>query len=155
MACSVAWWLDWQGYWRVCSHYGCNYSASAGKFMFRGSDRLSNHRFRTSTVVFILDVAQWTSSLPLWGCWRGHESLTSLHVFCGRRLTTVCPGGILRGLLQEYRVPGSLLQAIQSLCNQSESCVHILSTKSNTFLVDVGLPPLLSLVTDPVRDTHG
>ncbi len=34
---------------------------------------------------------------------------------------------------------GSLLRAIQSLYNQSESCVRILSTKLNTFSVNVGL----------------
>ena len=43
------------------------------------------------------------------------------------------------GVLREYGVPGSLLRAIRSLYNQSDSCVRILGTKSNTFLVGVGL----------------
>ena len=42
--------------------------------------------------------------------------------------------GILWGVLREYGVPGLLLQAICSLYNQNESCIHILDT-SNTFLV--------------------
>lgn len=43
------------------------------------------------------------------------------------------------GVLQDYGVPGKLVWAICSLNNQNESCVHILSSKSNTFSVGVGL----------------
>ncbi len=46
------------------------------------------------------------------------------------------PWVVLWGLLREYGVPGLLLR---SLYNQSESCVHILGTKSSTFSVGVGL----------------
>ncbi|XP_056158101.1 A-kinase anchor protein 2-like, partial [Lampris incognitus] len=49
------------------------------------------------------------------------------------------PWETLWRVLQEYGVPGQLLQAIQSLYNQSESFACILGTKSNTFLVGAGL----------------
>lgn len=38
----------------------------------RGSDRLSNPRFRRSNAVSLLDMEQWTSSLTLWVFWGGH-----------------------------------------------------------------------------------
>ncbi len=45
----------------------------------------------------------------------------------------------LWGFLWRYGVLGPLLQAIETLYNQSESCVHVLRTKSNMFQVGVGL----------------
>ena len=47
------------------------------------------------------------------------------------------PQGILCGVLQEYGVPGSLLQAIRFLYNQSRSRVCILGTRSHSFTVRV------------------
>ena len=47
--------------------------------------------------------------------------------------------GALWGVLREYGVPGSLLRAVRSLYKQSESCVRILGTKSDSFPVGVGL----------------
>ncbi len=55
---------------------------------------------------------------------------SSLHVFCGFGEGAV-------GCTAE--ISGPRLQAIRSLCNQSESCVRILSTKSNMFPVGAGL----------------
>ena len=46
---------------------------------------------------------------------------------------------ILWGVLREYGVRGALLRAIQSLYAQSESCVRILGSKSDSFPVGVGL----------------
>ena len=49
------------------------------------------------------------------------------------------PREILWEVLWEYRVRGSLLSAIRSLYTQSESCVQVLGSKSNSFPVGVGL----------------
>ena len=46
--------------------------------------------------------------------------------------------GVLMGIMREYRVPGSLLQAIQSLYDQSKSCVCMLGTKTSLFPVTIG-----------------
>ena len=46
---------------------------------------------------------------------------------------------ILWEVLQEYGVRGSLLRAIQSLYDQSESCVRVLGSRSDSFQVRVGL----------------
>lgn len=46
---------------------------------------------------------------------------------------------VLREVLGEYGVRGSLLRAIQSLYVQSESCVQVLCSKSDSFQVGVGL----------------
>ena len=46
------------------------------------------------------------------------------------------PRGILCGVLKEYGVPELLLRTIQSLYNQSKSCVRILGTTST---VRIGL----------------
>ena len=54
------------------------------------------------------------------------------------------PWGTLWAVLQGYGVLEPLLQAIQSLYNCSESCVHILDSKSDLFSVGVGLRCLLS-----------
>ena len=73
-------------------------SVSPGKFIPRcwkgGSGRLSNLKFRRSNVASVLAVEQWTSSLPLQGCWgRGMGVIQST---CGswtwRRLMAVSPG---------------------------------------------------------------
>lgn len=64
---------------------------------------------------------------------------TYLHMFCrlqeGLRLD---PKGSTVGDIGEYRAPGSLLQAIQSLYDQSKSCVCMLGTKKSLFPVTVG-----------------
>ena len=49
------------------------------------------------------------------------------------------PWEILWEVRREYRVSGSLLRAIQSLYTQSESCVRVLGSKSDSFPVGVGL----------------
>ncbi len=49
------------------------------------------------------------------------------------------PREILWEVLRKYGVRGSLLKAIQSLYAQSESCVRVLSSESDSFLVGVGL----------------
>ena len=49
------------------------------------------------------------------------------------------PREILWEVLREYGVRGTLLRAIQSLYNQSESCVRVLGSKSDSFPVGVGL----------------
>ena len=49
------------------------------------------------------------------------------------------PREILWEVLREYGVRGSLLRAIQSLYDQSESCVRVLGSKSDSFQVRVGL----------------
>ncbi len=55
-------------------------------------------------------------------------------------------------VLREYGVRGSILIATQSLYVQSESCVWVLGSKSDSFLVGVGLrqgcalSPILSVI---------
>ena len=49
------------------------------------------------------------------------------------------PREILWEVLREYRVRGFLLGAIQSLYTKSESCVRVLSSKSDSFPVGIGL----------------
>uniref|UniRef100_A0A8D0AY71 Reverse transcriptase domain-containing protein n=1 Tax=Sander lucioperca TaxID=283035 RepID=A0A8D0AY71_SANLU len=49
------------------------------------------------------------------------------------------PREILWKVLREYGVRGSLLRAIQSLYDQSESWVQVLRSKSDLFQVRVGL----------------
>ena len=49
------------------------------------------------------------------------------------------PREVLWEVLREYGVRGSLLRAIQSLYAQSESCVRVLGSKSESFPVGVGL----------------
>ena len=57
------------------------------------------------------------------------------------------PWDILWEVLREYRVRGSLLRAIQSLYTQSESCVRVLGSKSDSFPVGVGaLSPILFVI---------
>ncbi len=67
------------------------------------------------------------------------------------KANNLVPQGVLWGVLREYGVLGPLLRTIWSLYNQSESCVRILGTKSNTFLVNVGL----CQDSDSVCDIHG
>ena len=43
------------------------------------------------------------------------------------------PWETLWEVLQEYEVKGSLLRAIQSLYAQSESCVHVVGSKLDSF----------------------
>lgn len=59
------------------------------------------------------------------------------------------PQGIVWEVLREYGVLGSLLRATRSLYTRSESCVRILSIKSSSLKVGVGLrqgSPLLFAV---------
>ncbi len=67
----------------------------------------------------------------------------SVHVFCRlvlqRRPTTVSTRESCRGYCGSMGYWGQFLWAIRSLYNQSESCIHILSTNSNTFSVSFGL----------------
>ena len=49
------------------------------------------------------------------------------------------PWETLWEVLREYGVRGSLLRAIQSLYTQNRSCVCVLGSKSDFFLVRVGL----------------
>ena len=49
------------------------------------------------------------------------------------------PREVLWEVLREYGVRGTLLRSIQSLYSQSESCVRVLGSKSNSFSVRVGL----------------
>ncbi len=63
-------------------------------------------------------------------------------------------------VLQEYGVRGSLLRAIQSLYAQSESCVQVLGSKSDLFLVGVGhrqdcaLSPILFMISMDRNSRH-
>ncbi len=73
------------------------------------------------------------------------------------------PQGELLGVQWECGVSGLLLRVIHFLLNQSESCVRILSIKSNTFTVGVGLcqgcllsPILFVIFMDRIsRCSHG
>jgi len=54
------------------------------------------------------------------------------------------------GGLWKYGVPGPLVRAIRSLYKQSESCVHILGTKSSTYFgLHQGCPLSLNLKAQP------
>lgn len=54
---------------------------------------------------------------------------------------------------KEYSVPGPLLQAIQSLYERSESCVHVPGIKLSVFSVGVGL--CQSCPLSLILDFHG
>ena len=79
----------------------------------------------------VLAVEQWTSSLPLQGCWGGGVGgmgVTHPVYMCFADLEKAydrVPRGILCGVLREYGVPGPLVRAIHSLYKQSEGCVRM------------------------------
>uniref|UniRef100_A0A8D3C086 Reverse transcriptase domain-containing protein n=1 Tax=Scophthalmus maximus TaxID=52904 RepID=A0A8D3C086_SCOMX len=85
---------------------------------------------------------QRTSSLPLQGSWRGAWEYAHPVYMCFVYLEKAydrVPREILWEVLREYGVRGSLLGAIQSLYTQSNSCVRVLGSKSDSFPVGVGL----------------
>ncbi|KAI3361986.1 hypothetical protein L3Q82_012336 [Scortum barcoo] len=138
---------------------GSHSSASLGRSTlgyWRGeSDRLLNLGFRRNNVVFVLVVEQWTSSLPLAGCWKGHGSLPNQAFVDLEKAYDLVPRGTLHSPLQEYGVDGPLLRAIQSLYCRSVSLVRIAGSKSDLFPVGVGLLPGLLFVTGSVHNIYG
>ena len=84
----------------------------------------------------------WTSSIPSARCSRVHGSLPNQSTcdFLDLEKAFDCvPRGILWAVLQEYGVGGPLLRAVRSLCDRSRSLIRIVGSKSDLFLVYVGL----------------
>ena len=84
----------------------------------------------------------------------GHVNLpiqSTCALWTWRKLMTVAPGESCGGYCGEYGVVGTC----HSVLVQSESCVRILSTKSNTFSVGVGLRQGCPLSPLLFCDFHG
>ena len=101
-----------------------------------------NLGFKRNNAVFVLVVERWTSSIPSRGCWGGAWEFAQPVHMCFVDLEKAydrVPRGVLWGVLREYGVGGSLLRATQSLYDRSRSCVRIAGSKSDLFLVHVGV----------------
>lgn len=80
----------------------------------------------------------FTPAELVWGSWEFAHPVYKCFVELEKAYDRV-PQETLWGVLQEYRILGTLLQNIQSLYNHSRSCVRIIGTKSNMFPMGVGL----------------
>jgi len=123
-----------------------------------GSSRFSNLSFRRNNVDSGLAMEWWTSSLLLQGCWGGAWEFVHPVYMCFVDLEKAydcLPQGILCGVLREYGVPGPLVQAIQFLYNQSDSCSYSWHKVKQSFSVGVGLGQGCLLSTILFCDFHG
>ena len=94
-------------------------------------------------MVFVLAVEQWTSSSPSAGSWRLHGSSPNRSVYMFfvdlEKMFNCVPWGVLWGVLREYGVPDPLTRSTVVLYDWCQRLVRIVSSKSDVFLVRVGL----------------